>query len=696
MCSALAAVARRLCSTPVHPDGLFAFVACRLIPLNKNPGVRPIGIGEVPRRIIAKAILKVVENDVQSAAGPLQTCAGHEAGVEAAVHAMKTIHFNECNEGLLLVDASNAFNSLNRIAALHNIQQTCPSIWCILQNTYQAAIPLFVKGEGTIWSSEGTTQGDPLAMAMYALGITPLISRLQELLPQVKQVWFADDATAAGNLEALHQWWTHLSSVGPQFGYFPNAQKTHLVVKPEFENDAKRIFSNTDIQITLEGQRHLGAAIGTRSFADEYVSQKIQNWVSEICALADLANTQPQAAYAAFVHGFIGKLKYIMRTIDDTGPLFKPLEDAIHQKFIPSLTGRDVCSYEERRLLSLPARLGGLNIINPMEIAKSEFEASQSISAPLAEMIVNQTKPNSFERPILQSIKTQVKQSKQQFLEDKTRDVREQSSPHMQRAMDLASEKGASIWLTALPLRDHEFCLNKQEFRDALCFRYGWQLKHVPSHCVCGTSFSIDHAMICPHGAMPAIRHNDIRDMTADWLSETCHDVEKEPPLLPLTGESIQPRSANTQNDARADIRARGFWGRRQCAFFDVRVFHPNAQSYRHSSIQSLYHKHEQIKKREYGNRVREVEYASFTPLVFATSGGMGKEATMFFKRLADILSTKNNDHYSTTLAWIRCKLSFSLIRSAVMCIRGSRSAHHHIPLSTIELSATESRLSLC
>ena len=84
--------------------------------------------------------------------------------------------------------------------------------------------------------------------------------------------------------------------------------------------------------------------------------------------------------------------------------------------------------------------------------------------------------------------------------------------------------------------------------------------------------------------------------------------------------------------------------------FFDVRVFHPNAQSYHHSSIHSLYRKHEQIKKREYGNRVREVEYASFTPLVLATSGGMGREATMFYKRLADTLSTKNNAHYSTML----------------------------------------------
>ena len=66
---------------------------------------------------------------------------------------------------------------------------------------------------------------------------------------------------------------------------------------------------------------------------------------------------------------------------------------------------------------------------------------------------------------------------------------------------------------------------------------------------------------------------------------------------------------------------------------------------------------------------------ASFTPLVFATTGGMGREATAFYKRLADLLANKNNVAYSTTMAWMRCSLSFSLLRSAVMCIRGSRSS---------------------
>ena len=115
-------MARRLCTTDVHPDGLTAFVACRLIPHNKNPGVRPIGIGEFPRRIMAKAILKIIGDDIQSAAGPLQACAGHEAGCEAAVHAMKEIYSHDDTEAILLVDATNAFNVINRQAALHTFR----------------------------------------------------------------------------------------------------------------------------------------------------------------------------------------------------------------------------------------------------------------------------------------------------------------------------------------------------------------------------------------------------------------------------------------------------------------------------------------------------------------------------------------------------------------------------------------------
>ena len=127
LCNSLAALTRRICSNYVDPMGLSAFVACRLIALDKCPGVRPIGIGETCRRIIGKAVLSVVSPDILDVAGSLQLCAGQEGGCETAVHAIRQIFHSDDCEAVLLVDATNAFNSLNRQAALRNILHLCRS-----------------------------------------------------------------------------------------------------------------------------------------------------------------------------------------------------------------------------------------------------------------------------------------------------------------------------------------------------------------------------------------------------------------------------------------------------------------------------------------------------------------------------------------------------------------------------------------
>ena len=224
-------VAHRLCATFVDPEGLEAFVASHLITLNMCPGVCPIGIGEVVRRIIAKTILSVVKLDISEAAGSLQLCAGQDAGNEAAVHAIRAIYWDAATEAMLLVDASNAFNRLNRQVSLHNMQALCPLLATILINTYRQNIPLFIDGQH-IFSSEGTTQGDPLVMVMYSISITPLIASFQG--PCVGQVWFVDDAFAGGTLHGLYEWRSRLQDLGPLYGYYPNAAKTWLIVKPPF------------------------------------------------------------------------------------------------------------------------------------------------------------------------------------------------------------------------------------------------------------------------------------------------------------------------------------------------------------------------------------------------------------------------------------------------------------------------------
>ena len=106
-------LARNVASNYVDPDILDSYVACRLIPLNKNPGVRLIGIGEILRRIIGKAICWVLNPEIQETAGPFQASTGLKGGAEAAIHVMKDIFNADDTDGIILVDVSNAFNSLN-------------------------------------------------------------------------------------------------------------------------------------------------------------------------------------------------------------------------------------------------------------------------------------------------------------------------------------------------------------------------------------------------------------------------------------------------------------------------------------------------------------------------------------------------------------------------------------------------------
>ena len=160
----IATFTRKLLTEDYDPSLIQPLTSCRLIPLNKNPGIRPIGVGEVLRRIMGKAVSWSFKSEIREAAGPLQTCASHGAGAEAAIHGMRELFEEEEAEAVLLINASNAFNSMNRMVGLHNIRIQCPYLSKYLINTYRQQSRLFITGGGEIASMEGTTQGDPLAM----------------------------------------------------------------------------------------------------------------------------------------------------------------------------------------------------------------------------------------------------------------------------------------------------------------------------------------------------------------------------------------------------------------------------------------------------------------------------------------------------------------------------------------------------
>ena len=139
--------------------------------------------------------------------------------------------------------------------------------------------------------------------------------------------------------------------------------------------------------------------------------------------------------------------------------------------------------------------------------------------------------------------------------------------------------------------------LNKQNFWDLIRLRFGWSLKRFPEKCECGANFTTDHALTCKKGGFISLRHNVIRNITAKLLREICHDVRIEPPLQTLSGKSFKEASSNRSEEARFAICARGFWTAGQMAFFDVRVFNPNARRYANLEVSKTCECNEKEKK---------------------------------------------------------------------------------------------------
>ena len=266
------------------------------------------------------------------------------------------------------------------------------------------------------------------------------------------------------------------------------------------------------MKITSEGGPHLGAPLGSPEYVSQYVSEKVQQWSKELKLLSAIAITQPHAAFAADTHGLASKWSYFCRTTPFISPHLKVLEDVLRTEFIPNLTGRPPPNDAERKLLALPARLGGLGISDPSLNSDDAFKASLLVTTPLRKLIQTQDSEYTYQAHADQmTAKTDIRQKRREQATTDASSLRGELTPTLQKAMDLARERGSSSWLTSLPLEEHGFVLHKGAFVDALALRYGWVPSRTPSSCECGASFTVEHVLSCPRGGFPSIRHNEIR-----------------------------------------------------------------------------------------------------------------------------------------------------------------------------------------
>ena len=250
-----------------------------------------------------------------------------------------------------------------------------------------------------------------------------------------------------------------------------------------------------------------------------YIEEKIDVWVAEITTLSKIARYAPQQAYACFTAGYKHKLNYCMRTIENIGPSMKRVDDTVTTLLIPEITGGIIPTPLERRLLSLPPSLGGLCIPIFEESSAIEFENSKLLTEMLQDAIIDQKRSYEVNEKNLAEVKTRMKKQKTTRNKKTFNKIHIESSDKRKKR-----EKGASLWLTTLPIKDEGFQLDSNILGP---YSNKIWLSTNPSSkkCACWAHFDLQHSLSCKKGGFVSLPHNMIRDVTAKLLDEVCHDV---------------------------------------------------------------------------------------------------------------------------------------------------------------------------
>ena len=181
---------------------------------------------------------------------------------------------------------------------------------------------------------------------------------------------------------------------------------------------------------------------------------------------------------------------------------------------------------------------------------------SSEITSNLTDLICQQNNDvSALDNDAVKEKKNELKLEKEKDFQTEHDAVCQLINEKEKRTLTAAQEKGASSWLSALPLQKLGYTLNKQEFRDAIFLRFGWEIKDTPVFCACGSKNSIDHILTCKLGGYVSMRHNALRDTEANLMKEVCRDVKVEPELIAIESDFVDGSDNDTAADrARLDI----------------------------------------------------------------------------------------------------------------------------------------------
>jgi len=718
-----------------------ALMSNRLIALDKNPGVRPIGIGQIWRRLMAKTVVHMAGHVATMACGTDQLCSGLKSGIEGGIHAMTQVWKDLATEaefGFLMLDASNAFNELRRVMMIWIVRHEWAIGFHFVFNCYRHWARLVVHSSSgsphALYSMEGVTQGDPLSMILYGLAVLPLIRGLKLKFPDLTHVWFADDGNAAGTFHRLDEFFVHVNQHGKPFGFNLDPRKCVLVTHPNNRARAKTLFGSLlhpDNIVT--GHRFLGGFVGADSDRDTWLATKTEEWTHQILRLSTACDRFPQFAFCGMQKSLQMQWQFVQRVTKCPSSAFDTMEATISDIFLKELFQRKP---PDRTLTSLPFKFAGLSLPAAPTTASRNFNASSGMVQELASHIKRPLDGEPFtmenHQKAIRTAQRFHRQAQQEANEELLQDfLSDQPTPY-QRLITRGQTTGN--WLSLNPTSAAQTLLSALEFRDALCMRYGLEPPGLPSACDgCGAPFSKEHAVQCRKGGLVIQRHNEIRDELGALCAEafSASKIRNEPlidlsPFLPSAGASPSTAASDTQTpfDAAAATTApsdiplpvnpdvltlsdtpppspvsapaapttaeprppptaeRG----------DLLVrgfFSRSTDTIFDIRVQDLdatsYVDKDPLKCLMASEQEKKQKYhnkchesrRTFVPFVVSVDGMLGPEAINTLQRIAQRFSEKWQRPYSVTFGYVKSRLGLAVVRATNLCLRGTRLKTH-------------------
>ena len=223
---------------------------------------------------------------------------------------------------------------------LLTVRNLWPSGALFVFNCYHNWSSLVLRnGNGTasfLHSREGVTQGDPLEMISYGIGILPLINNLKREIPDATKPWYYENAGALGTFARIATYFNSLTHQGSGHGYYPTPPKSALIMHPENFDTRKEFVAHYRFKV-YTGARYLGGYIGYGNPKRDWMRERKLTWEKNISTVRETAGKHLQESYAAVVHAIQQEWIFLQHVTWDKGYVFAGVDKMIRETFLPHI-----------------------------------------------------------------------------------------------------------------------------------------------------------------------------------------------------------------------------------------------------------------------------------------------------------------------------------------------------------------------